>query len=191
MDIVTRRKIYKILGLILIFISLFYFIIKLYLYHNFIKTRNEEMSIFFKQYNNIGNKIEMDNTVTNYLLVLEIPKINLKQGVYNKYDLRNNIDQNVSILVESNRIDNKNSLLILAAHSGNSLYSYFKNLDKLQLKDQIIIYYENKKYIYQVTSIYNMSKENQLSIPEIKTNHLILITCLNDYNYLIIEAENT
>lgn len=189
MDIVTRRKIYKILGLILILISLLYFSVKLYLYYNLMKVKNEEMSIFFKQYNNIGNQI--DNTDTNYLLVLEIPKINLKQGVYNKYDLRNNINQNVSILVESNRIDNKNSLLILAAHSGNSLYSYFRNLNKLQLKDQIIIYYEGEKYIYQVTNIYNMPKSNQLNMPETKSNHLILITCLNDYNYLIIEAEDT
>lgn len=191
MDIIARRKIYKILGLILILISLFYFIIKFYLYFKIIKAKNEEMSVFFKQYNNIGNKIELNHNVTDYLLVLEIPKINLKQGVYNKYDYRNNIDKNVSILVESIRVNSENSLLLLAAHSGNSFYSYFKDLNKLKLKDQIIIYYENEKYIYKVINIYNMPKSSELGMPEIKNNHLILITCLNDYTYLIIEAEDT
>lgn len=170
--------------------GIFYFNYKIFSYVKMIKTNKEELTLYFRQYNNLGNKIET-NEKSDYLMVLEIPKINLKQGIYDKDDLRNNINQNVSILSDSIKLDNEKSLLILAAHSGNSIYSYFQKLNQLQLNDQVIIYYEGQKYIYKIDKIYEMSKDLSMPNPKIKDNKIILITCLDNATYLIIEARST
>lgn len=185
-----KRKIISFLGLILIIISLLCFCYRLFIYIKVNKIKEEDLITYFKQYNNLGNNLEVEEK-ESYLMVLEIPKINLKQGIYSKDDIRNIIDQNVSILKESIKMDNKKSLLMLAAHSGNSIYSYFKNLHKLELNDEIIIYYEKQKYIYKINHIYELSKSNSMKLPSIIDNKIILITCLDDYTYLIIEAKNT
>lgn len=180
----------KFIGLIFVIIGILYFSYKIFIYVKIIKTNKEELTTYFRQYNNLGNKIET-NEKSDYLMVLEIPKISLKQGIYAKDDLRNNINQNVSILSDSIKLDNQNSLLILAAHSGNSIYSYFQKLKQLQLNDQAIIYYEGRIYIYKISKIYEMSKDTSMLIPKIKDNKIILITCLDNETYLIIEAKGT
>lgn len=187
---IIKRKIINLFGLILIIISLLYFCSKLVIYITVNRIKEEELTTYFKRYNNLGNNLEIE-TKESYLMVLEIPKIKLKQGIYDKNDIRNTIDQNVSILKESIKIDNKKSLLMLAAHSGNSVYSYFKSLYKLRLNDEILIYYEKQKYIYKINHIYEMPKSNSMKLAPIMDNKIILITCMDDYNYLIIEAENT
>ena len=112
---------------------------------NLKKIQTEEINIFFKNYNNSGNKV--NHEVSEYLMVLEIPKLNLKYGVYDIYDERNNINLNVTILKESILPDKENSLILLAAHSGNSLVSYFKNLYNLKYNDDI-----NMEYMYAFTT---------------------------------------
>lgn len=183
-----KRKLFKSIGLILILIGLIYLTYKLFIYAKIKKLNEENIVTYFKQYDNSGNQLEVKS---DYLMVLEITKINLKQGIYNKNDIRNTIDQNVSILSESIKIDNQNSLLILAAHSGNSIYSFFKDLNKIELNDEIFIYYEKQKYIYIINKIYEIPKTNSLEFPKIKNNKIVLVTCLDDDNYLIIEAVNT
>ncbi len=184
-----KKKKVKIFSLTLILIGLLYFNYKLFIIIKTSKIEEEELTIYFKQYENLGNEIE--KVTSPFLMVLEIPKINIKQGIYSKNDTRNIIDKNISILSESIKIDHEKSLLILAAHSGNSIYSYFRNLDKLRLNDIIIIYYEGHKYTYKINKIYEMSKTIAFKLPDIKNNKIILITCLNDATYLIIEALNT
>lgn len=183
-----KRKKVNLIGVILILIGLIYLTYKLFIYARIKKLNEENIITYFKQYNNLGNQLEIKS---EYLMVLEIPKINLKQGIYNKNDTRNTIDQNISILSESIKIDNQNSLLILAAHSGNSIYSFFKDLNKIALNDEILIYYEKQKYTYKINKIYEISKTNSLEFPKIKNNKIVLVTCLDDDNYLIIEAVNT
>ena len=185
-----KRKIFKLISIILIIIGVISAFNKLFVYIRVLKINKEELIAFFKQYNNLGNQIEIEEKAS-YLMVLEIPKINLKQGIYSKDDERNTIDKNVSILKESIKINNQNSILMLAAHSGNSIYSYFNDLNKLELNDEIFIYYEKQKYIYKIKNIYEMSKSNSMKLPMIIGNKIILITCLDDYTYLIIEAEDT
>ncbi len=187
---VIKRKKIRFIGLIFIIIGLSYFCYKLFIYIRVNRLTEENLTTYFKEYNNLGNQLEIKEK-TLYLMVLEIPKINLKQGIYDKDDIRNTIDKNVSILKESIVIDNQNSLLILAAHSGNSIYSYFKDLNKLGLNDIIFIYYEKQKYIYKIDNIYEMPKSISMKLPEIKDNKIILITCLDNNTYLIIEAKGT
>ena len=181
-----RRNIVKIFSILLIILSLSYFTYSSYKTINLKKIQTEEINIFFKNYNNSGNKV--NHEVSEYLMVLEIPKLNLKYGVYDIYDERNNINLNVTILKESILPDKENSLILLAAHSGNSLVSYFKNLYNLKYNDKIYIYYEKEKYTYEVDNIYIQSKSLDFSLPKTTNKKLILITCMNNSEYLIIEA---
>ena len=59
-------------------------------------------------------------------MILDIPKIDLKKGIYSKESFKNNVDQNVTILNES--LLPSEGTVILAAHSGNSSVSFFRNL---------------------------------------------------------------
>ena len=45
------------------------------------------------------------------------------------------------------------SNLVLAAHSGNSSVSYFRNLDQVAMKDIATLLISGKSYTYQLVSI--------------------------------------
>ena len=180
-----KRSLRKI-SLLLILVSILYFCYDFYKQIDIKNKQNQEINLFFKQYNNNGNQITKENS--DYLMILEIPKINLKQGIHNFKHKNNNIDVSVTILNESVLLTEDNSVLFLAAHSGNSNYSYFKNLNKLELNDEVIIYYNEKNYTYHINSIYTMSKEKDFFIKNNSKSKLFLITCLDDYKYLILEG---
>ena len=77
--------------------------------------------------------------------------------------------------------------LILASHSGNSKISYFKNLNKLKINDDVIIYYQGNDYIYKVKNIYEIEKTGKAII--LKNNEkktLTLITCKHNTNKQIV-----
>ena len=78
---------------------------------------------------------------------------------------------------ESNYPDISNGILILAAHSGTGKIAYFEELDNLELKDNIIIRYKNKKYIYQITKIWEQKKNGYIKIKKENKKQLILTTC--------------
>ena len=71
----------------------------------------------------------------------------------------------------------KNGILILAAHSGIGNIAYFEKLDNLELKDHIIVIYKNKKYIYQITKIWEQKKNGYIKIKKENKKQLILTTC--------------
>lgn len=71
-----------------------------------------------------------------------------------------------------------NSFVILASHSGNGRNAYFKNLHKLELKDKIYLDYNNNKYTYEVSLIYDEIKDGMLPIKRYyDRDELVLITC--------------
>ena len=183
-----KRNLIKILGIICIVISILILSYKLYQKITRDNYINTELDIFYKQYDNQGNQIRIEKT--SYLLVLEIPRINLKEGVYNIDDYRNNISLNVSILPTSILPNEKNSVLLLAAHSGTAANAYFKNLHKLNLGDKINIYYDGLIYQYEINNIYTKDKNDDFYLKKYDKKTLILITCLNDFKYLILEAKN-
>lgn len=163
----------KIIGLILIIISLLIIYFHSQKETNTILNENIELSYYFNESNTINNKQK-----EHYIAVLEIPKIKLKKGLYNIDSKLNNVDKNIEILHESDMPDIPNGNLILASHSGNSSISYFKNLTKLEINDKIIIYYNNEKYIYKLVNIYEVDKKGSMEI--IRNNNkrvLTLITC--------------
>lgn len=122
-----------------------------------------------------------------YIGVLSIPKINLKRGLVDPNSYLNNIQYNVQFLKESSMPDELYGNVILAAHSGNARISYFKNLDKLDINDEVIIDYKNNTYTYLVVNKYEIEKSGKANIIRNKTeNTLTLITCKHNTNKQII-----
>ncbi len=114
----------------------------------------------------------------NYIGVLEIPKINIKRGFLNIKDKGNNVNKNLQVIKGSDMPNVKNGNLIIAAHSGNSYISYFKNLHKLSNDDVAYVYFNNIKYTYKVAGKYDTEKNGKVTIHrDNKKNTLSLITC--------------
>lgn len=118
--------------------------------------------------------------VESYIGYLRIPKVNLNRGFYNIGSKINNVNKNIYVHPASTFPGNNNNL-ILAAHSGSSSISYFKNLYKLELNDDIYLDYNNNEYHYKITDIYNVSKTGTVGL-RINQNvsTLTLITCTKD-----------
>lgn len=114
----------------------------------------------------------------NYIGVLEIPKVNIKRGFLNIKDKGNNVNKNLQVIKGSDMPNVKNGNLIIAAHSGNSYISYFKNLHKLSNDDVAYVYFNNIKYTYKVAGKYDVEKNGKVTIHrDNKKNTLTLITC--------------
>ena len=144
-----------------------------FIYDNTTKTINEVVA---NNYLGKTNVIEEENN-DNVIGVLHIPKINFKMGFYNYNSKNNNVNKNITLL-NNNLPDNKNSVMVIAAHSGNSYLGYFKNIDKLNIDDKIEIFYNNKKYLYIITDIYEQDKNGKISYNRnINEQILILTTC--------------
>lgn len=115
----------------------------------------------------------------SYIGMLEIPKIQLKQGFVSKEDQHNNVEENITILPESVYPDMPGNF-ILAAHSGTGAIAYFNELYHLQEHDTIYVSYQNKKYAYEVVKIYEQEKTGTLRIYRDRSKStLTLITCTN------------
>ena len=130
----------------------------------------------------------------NYIAVLKIPKINLEKGLVEKNSKYNNINYGVQILKESDSPDVINGNVILAAHSGTANISYFRNLDKLDLGDDAIIYYQGNTYNYKVVKKYDVDKTGKINIKRDRnTSTLTLITCRHNTDkqiVIILELQN-
>ena len=87
-----------------------------------------------------------DTHKSNYIAVLEIPEINLIEGLVPQDSPYNNIKYNIEILDGSTFPSQTNSILFLAAHNGNSPVSYFKNLEKLTKNSKVYLFYNGIKY---------------------------------------------
>lgn len=122
-----------------------------------------------------------DYTYEEYLGIIDIPKISLYKGFYDKTSNLNNVKFNLYVLPESSYPDVTNGNLIIAGHSGNYNNSYFANLYKLEKEDTITIHYNNSKYIYKIANIYNEEKTGRVRIFRNKNKTtLTLITCTKD-----------
>ena len=117
-------------------------------------------------------------TYEEYLGIVDISKIGLYKGFYNKNSNLNNVKFNLYVLPESNYPDTESGNLIIAGHSGNYNNSYFANLYLLELGDTINIHYNNKNYVYKIDKIYNEEKTGRVRILRNKSKTtLTLITC--------------
>ena len=120
---------------------------------------------------NISNN-NIDNN--NYLI---IEKINLKLPFYSINSENNTIDKNIELLKESIMPDKNNSIIFIAAHSGEGEIAYFNNLIDLDLNDELIIYYKNNYYKYKIIEIYEESKNGYIDVDRNIEDQLVLTTC--------------
>lgn len=123
---------------------------------------------------------------------IEISKIKLQR----KFVYDASIDKEISMLPISEYPSKPNSLLVLAAHSGNSIISYFNYLYKLKPDDKIYINYSNQIYEYKIIDIYNQKKDGNVDIYRIYNKRtLVLVTCTNNKKgwqtvYIAIQINN-
>ena len=134
------------------------------------------------------NKGQDDNTSSDssqstvnkkkYVAFIEIEKISLKSGLVSIDSYYNNVNRNIETLSISDYPNVDKGNLILASHSGSSSLSYFKNLYKLVVNDEVKIYYGDKIYFYRITKIYEEPKDGGVSIyRDVEKTTLTLITC--------------
>lgn len=187
-----KNKNNKIFKLIFIFIGILLIIfgaVSLFAHNGEIKTiykvDDDSLNAYFKGQENISSRYADDsnNNIIKYIAVLEIPKINLKQGIPYPNSKDNNVNRNIMITKNSSFPDKEKGLMILASHSGNSAISYFKNLYKLSKGDTLKIHYNNNIYEYKINDIYEIKKNGTLNVRiDTSKNTVILITCTKNNN---------
>lgn len=139
----------------------------------------EETSV--QEKTSLENFVQEEKTeekkVINYTSVLEIPSIDLKQGLVDSTKNFNSINYSVSI--DKNSIyPNQNGNFILYSHSGNSNIAFFNKLYKINLGDEIYIYYNGIKYVYKVVNKYDIEKTGKANVLITDTDkYITLITC--------------
>lgn len=186
---IKNRKLSRVFIIGSLFILLGITLISLKIYSNYYLDKQEDKAIQEYLDYKPDTTVKVDNSTTtikeeketvtyNYIAVLDIPKINLKRGLFPINDKNNNVDKNVEILKNSDMPNVTNGTLALAGHSGNSRIAYFHKLYKLKENDQVYIYYQNIKYIYQVSKIERQDKDGTINFTKTKdTTELILTTC--------------
>lgn len=132
-------------------------------------------------YNNQSQYSINKSTDNKYIAILEISSISLKTGLVDFKSSGNNVNKRVQIIAGSQMPNIEYGNLILAAHSGTSNISYFKNLYKMQEGNEIYIYYSGIKYVYVLNNIYDVNKTGEVEIKrDPNKNTLTLITCTKD-----------
>ena len=200
-----KEKNNKIIGIIISILIIFIGALFIYIdYENKVEEEKKNeilMESFFENEDNksfnkeivddeIDIKEENDDKKENniiisedYMFVLEIPKINLKRGVFSKTSRNNNVNTNIQILKESNMPDEEKGNVILAGHSGNSYVSFFKNLEKLNNGDIAYIFYNGNKFSYKLVNFYEIEKTGFANIIRNQEKEtLTLITCKHNSN---------
>ena len=137
----------------------------------------------------------VDPYLQYYIGTIEIPKINLNKGFTAIDSPYNTVNKNVEVVKGSTYPDVLNGNFILAAHSGSSYLAYFKNLYKLNIGDEAIVNYKNKKYTYKIVNIYEQEKTGKIAIyRDMNKTCLTLVTCTKDsktkQTIYILELQN-
>lgn len=173
----------KKLGLILVLFSLilmsFYYVYQLAITRNNMEDVNNYIEETIVVENQESTKIETkkEERKTNYMAVLEIPSIKLKQGIVNATQNFDSINYAVSADNNGNYPDQEGNF-ILYAHSGNSIIAYFDDLHKVNLEDDVYVYFKGTKYHYKVFNKFNIEKNGKLNVLSTTTKkYITLITC--------------
>lgn len=178
----------------LIFLSGLFIIVKDYYLNKQIENKEEQA---IEEYYNIEEtvsteepeKVEVvkEQKKINYIAILKIPKINLERGLVDPNSYLNNVNYNLEIVKGSDMPDVNNGNMIIAGHSGTARISYFRNLNRLDIDDLIIIDYNFNSYKYKVVDIYDIEKTGYAEISKEKnTTTLTLITCRHNTNKQIV-----
>lgn len=116
----------------------------------------------------------------NYTAIVEIPVINLKKGVVDSTENFKSINYAISVDKNSNYPNEKGNF-ILYAHSGNIYIAYFRNLNKVNINDDVYVYFNGVKYHYIIYDKYDIEKSGKAKVITSKNDNFItLITCNQD-----------
>ena len=131
--------------------------------------------------NNVEPTIFTGEVTDNYIGYLTIPKINLIKGFLDYRSQENNVDKNILVVEGSNYPDTEKGNFIIAGHSGTGWNAFFNDLYQLEVGDNAIITYQDKKYEYKIVNIYTQPKIGKLAIyRDYDKTTLTLITCTNN-----------
>ena len=188
-----NKNYFLVISLIVIFLGISLIIYNLYNNNNIKRIEKISIEYFFNTNKNTQEKqyniIKKDKLI-EYIAILEIPKINLNQGLVRPNSNLNNVNKNIQILTPFNRLDQLGTNLILAGHSGNSKVSFFRNINNLEIGNDIYIYYQNKKYHYKVLKKYEVEKTGKIHVKSNQNKTLLtLTTCSYNNKQLIILSE--
>lgn len=126
---------------------------------------------------NPGSGASTEN-YSKYNMVVEVPSVGIKKGIYPMSSPYNNIKYNVQLMQTSTTPDCKNGNVILAAHNGNSTVSFFDNLKNAKKGDSVNLYYRGIQYAYRLVNIYEVLKNGTVEIKRDTTKSCVtLITC--------------
>lgn len=140
------------------------------------KSNTEKVLNYYQESSH--KKVVDKKSEEDYLGILHIPSINLTRGFYKQTSSLNNVNKNIYYVKESIPLEYSSSMLILAAHRGNSKVSFFNDLDKLNLGSTIYLDYKGKRYTYILSNKYDELKDGHLNIIRKKNkDSLVLITC--------------
>lgn len=127
---------------------------------------------------NKDNSNKPSTSKDDYLGRLMIPKINFNRSFYKIDSVYNDVDKNIQVMKGSSLPDVDGGNLIIAGHSGNVWFSFFKNLYKLKKGNNAYVYYNDTKYTYKVVDIYNVKKNGKVTVKRDRTKRtMTLITC--------------
>ena len=198
--LLTKSRLLKVGSLLLIIIGIGIIVCKYFYEYNLEQEETTKIDIFLNEQTDVenetsslassfSNKNEKSNSQSNedFIAVLEIPKIDLKKGIYSINSKNNNVDKNIMLLNESDMPDVINGNFILAGHSGTGYNAYFKDLKKLELGDFAYIYYKKNKYKYSLIDKYEVEKTGKaLIIKDSDISALTLITCKDNENKQLV-----
>lgn len=126
----------------------------------------------------IQNESEFKSISFDVLGILEIPSILLKKCLYKIDSLKNDVNKNVYVLPTSIFPEQLYSNVLLASHSGYGRIAFFHHLDKLRIGDFAYLYYQEQKYIYKLSFMYQEIKDGTITLhQESEKKYLTLITC--------------
>lgn len=168
----------KIFLILTIFIFFLFLVTMLKINKNDKETKNIFENLPFSNISNLNitnaSKKETKKEIVGRLI---IKKLNIDNNLYQIGSKENNVDKNITILENSTSPEQEDSLLFIAAHSGTGNKAYFKNLDKLELGDEIILIYNNKTYTYEVKNYWEEKKDGDINFFKEDKRQLILTTC--------------
>ena len=124
----------------------------------------------------------LENKVKSELLeTITIKKINIyNKPIYNIDSHLNNIDKNITIL------NDDQYLILLAAHSGIGPVAYFKDLDRLDINDVVILNKNGEINKFVVVEIKEVEKDGSIDISLEDSKKLVLTTCSKDENKQLV-----
>lgn len=136
---------------------------------------------------NMNSDIKISNVIDNeYLGYIDIPKINLKKNLFKINSKKNNIEYNVEVLKESIFPNESNSIIFLAAHSGDGDNAYFNDLKLLNEGDVIYISYNATIYKYIITNKSEVSKNGYITGNRTNNDEIVLTTCSDSFGKQLI-----